>query len=152
MGKKVAVATSPGSSSHPVDKKLSIKPSKNWGGRATLDGDTAHTDGDDSNSVSKGGAENRKKFAEMQSIHGDTVRGGMHPWNTRVRQRVTTPSRATLQAARRRAITELLFFASVGDLRRCQRIVRIWNLNVRPVRRAAAGQLVAKVLLHAGAT
>lgn len=34
------------------------------------------------------------------------------------------------QAARRRAITELLFFASVGDMRRCQRIVRIWNLQV----------------------
>lgn len=34
------------------------------------------------------------------------------------------------QAARRRAITELLFFASVGDMRRCQRIVRIWNLPV----------------------
>lgn len=35
-----------------------------------------------------------------------------------------------LKAARRRAITELLFFASVGDMRRCQRIVRIWNLPV----------------------
>ncbi len=35
------------------------------------------------------------------------------------------------QAAKRRAITELLFFASVGDLRRCQRIVRLWNLDVR---------------------
>lgn len=33
------------------------------------------------------------------------------------------------QAARRRAITELLFFASVGDSRRCQRIVRLWNLQ-----------------------
>ena len=38
---------------------------------------------------------------------------------------------AILQAARRRAITELLFFASVGDLRRCQRIVRIWKLDVK---------------------
>lgn len=27
-------------------------------------------------------------------------------------------------------MTELLFFASVGDLRRCQRIVRLWNLKV----------------------
>ena len=35
-----------------------------------------------------------------------------------------------LQAAKRRAITELLFFASVGDLRRCQRIVRLWKLKV----------------------
>lgn len=35
-----------------------------------------------------------------------------------------------LQAARRRAVTELLFFASVGDLKRCQRIVRLWNLQV----------------------
>ena len=34
------------------------------------------------------------------------------------------------QAAKRRAVTELLFFASVGDMRRCQRIVRIWNLIV----------------------
>ena len=35
------------------------------------------------------------------------------------------------QAAKRRAVTELLFFASVGDLRRCQRIVRLWKLKVR---------------------
>ncbi|KAK9810142.1 hypothetical protein WJX72_005510 [[Myrmecia] bisecta] len=42
---------------------------------------------------------------EIQSIHGDT-------------------------AAQRRAITELLFFASIGDLRRCQRICRLWNLKV----------------------
>ncbi|KAL4538986.1 hypothetical protein Ndes2526B_g02745 [Nannochloris sp. 'desiccata'] len=47
---------------------------------------------------------NRRRF-EGQSIHGD-------------------------MAAKRRAITELLFFASVGDVRRCQRIVRIWNLIV----------------------
>ena len=40
------------------------------------------------------------------------------------------PNGAAVQAARRRAITELLFFASVGDIRRCQRIVRIWNLQV----------------------
>ena len=40
-----------------------------------------------------------------------------------------------VQAAKRRAITELLFFASVGDLRRCQRIVRIWNLQARSVAR-----------------
>ena len=40
-----------------------------------------------------------------------------------------------VQAAKRRAITELLFFASVGDLRRCQRIVRIWNLQARGVAR-----------------
>ncbi|KFM24164.1 Dual specificity protein kinase splA [Auxenochlorella protothecoides] len=33
-------------------------------------------------------------------------------------------------AAQRRAITELLFFACVGDLKRCQRIVRLWNLKV----------------------
>lgn len=33
-------------------------------------------------------------------------------------------------AARRRAVTELLFFASVGDLKRCQRIVRLWSLQV----------------------
>jgi tRNA A-37 threonylcarbamoyl transferase component Bud32 len=46
-----------------------------------------------------------KLYRDIQSIHGDT-------------------------AARRRAITELLFFASVGDLRRCQRIVRLWNLKV----------------------
>ncbi|CAK0733933.1 hypothetical protein CVIRNUC_000357 [Coccomyxa viridis] len=46
-----------------------------------------------------------KYYKDMQSIHGDT-------------------------AAKRRAITELLFFASVGDLRRCQRIVRLWKLQV----------------------
>lgn len=36
-----------------------------------------------------------------------------------------------VQAAKRRAITELLFFASVGDLKRCQRIVRLWHLDVK---------------------
>eukprot|EP00192_Tetraselmis_astigmatica_P011618 CAMPEP_0117674136 /NCGR_PEP_ID=MMETSP0804-20121206/14867_1 /TAXON_ID=1074897 /ORGANISM="Tetraselmis astigmatica, Strain CCMP880" /LENGTH=365 /DNA_ID=CAMNT_0005482965 /DNA_START=424 /DNA_END=1518 /DNA_ORIENTATION=+ len=33
-------------------------------------------------------------------------------------------------AALRRAVTELLFFASVGDLTRCRRIVTLWNLKV----------------------
>ena len=35
-----------------------------------------------------------------------------------------------MQAAKRRAVTELLFFASVGDQRRCQRIIRLWKLDV----------------------
>lgn len=35
-----------------------------------------------------------------------------------------------MQAARRKAISELLFFASVGDLKRCQRIIQQWNLQV----------------------
>lgn len=47
----------------------------------------------------------RRKIEGTLSLHGDT-------------------------AARRRAITELLFFASVGDVRRCQRIVRLWNLKI----------------------
>lgn len=34
-------------------------------------------------------------------------------------------------AARRQAITELLFFASVGDLYRCKKIIHAWGLNVR---------------------
>lgn len=34
------------------------------------------------------------------------------------------------QAAQRRAISELLFFASIGDLRRSERICRLWNLKV----------------------
>jgi hypothetical protein len=34
-------------------------------------------------------------------------------------------------AAKRQAITELLFFASVGDLRRCKKIIAAWNLQVR---------------------
>ncbi|KAL6746387.1 protein kinase [Haematococcus lacustris] len=38
---------------------------------------------------------------------------------------------ATHDAARRQAITELLFFASVGDLYRCKKIVSAWNLNLR---------------------
>ena len=44
-----------------------------------------------------------------------------------------TPPHCHCRAARRRAITELLFFASVGDLRRCKRIVRLWNLKVGAV-------------------
>ena len=39
-------------------------------------------------------------------------------------------ARPVLQAAQRRAITELLFFASVGDVRRCERLCRVWNLDV----------------------
>ena len=38
---------------------------------------------------------------------------------------------SALQAAKRRAVQELLFFASVGDLRRCERITRLWHLEVR---------------------
>lgn len=34
-------------------------------------------------------------------------------------------------AAKRQAITELLFFASVGDLHRCKKIVHAWSLPVR---------------------
>lgn len=33
-------------------------------------------------------------------------------------------------AARRQAITELLFFASVGDLNRCKKICRTWGVQV----------------------
>ena len=39
-----------------------------------------------------------------------------------------------LQAAQRRAIGELLFFASVGDLRRCERLVKLWGLKVPKAR------------------
>ena len=35
-----------------------------------------------------------------------------------------------LKAARRKAISELLFFASIGDLKRCQRLCRQWNISV----------------------
>uniref|UniRef100_A0A7S0VEK4 Protein kinase domain-containing protein n=1 Tax=Polytomella parva TaxID=51329 RepID=A0A7S0VEK4_9CHLO len=34
-------------------------------------------------------------------------------------------------AARRQAITELLFFASVGDLYRCRKIIQAWCLNIK---------------------
>jgi hypothetical protein len=34
-------------------------------------------------------------------------------------------------AVRRQANTELLFFASVGDLLRCKKIVQSWDLEVR---------------------
>jgi hypothetical protein len=44
-------------------------------------------------------------FKDAQSIHGET-------------------------AAKRRAVTELRFSASVGDLARCQRIARLWKLKV----------------------
>ncbi|GFH16870.1 uncharacterized protein HaLaN_13382 [Haematococcus lacustris] len=33
------------------------------------------------------------------------------------------------QAARRRAIAELIFFAGVNDLRRCKQIVSVWNIK-----------------------
>lgn len=34
------------------------------------------------------------------------------------------------QAARRRAIGELIFFAGVNDLRRCRQIAQTWNIKV----------------------
>ena len=37
------------------------------------------------------------------------------------------------KAARRHAITELLFFSSVGDVVRCQRICSAWKIDVRPL-------------------
>ena len=40
------------------------------------------------------------------------------------------PLSPLLQAARRRAVTELLFFASVGDIKRVERIAAMWNLKV----------------------
>ena len=33
-------------------------------------------------------------------------------------------------AAQRQAITELLFFASVGDVKRCKRICATWTIDV----------------------
>ncbi len=100
-----------------------------------------------------------KYYKDMQSIHGDTVPPSHHsvsdiplfrrlhfeslPWihlQDLGRMRTCKSYEGDLamcvtsvslwQAAKRRAITELLFFASVGDLRRCQRIVRLWKLKV----------------------
>lgn len=52
-----------------------------------------------------------------------------------------------MQAAKRRAITELLFFASVGDLRRCQRIVRLWKLKVSSHSLPLQGVLLFSVMV-----
>ena len=75
----------------------------------------------------------RHPYLEAQSIHGDTVRRAGVCHRSGRQPHPTPPTHIcthAVQAARRRAITELLFFASVGDIRRCQRIVRIWNLQV----------------------
>jgi hypothetical protein len=83
-----------------------------------------------------------------QSMHGDMVRdhlvlfrglwtpkSRLQPSSGNPRRNVLvrphTPSPDARQAAKRSATTELLFFASVGDLRRCQRIIRLWKLDVR---------------------
>lgn len=68
------------------------------------------------------------KYYQLLSLHGDTVSDTLCKPETNSSHE--TPSVASIQAARRRAITELLFFASSGDLRRCQRITRLWNLKV----------------------
>lgn len=80
--------------------------------------------------------------AEMASLHGNSVRcrgvgepAGVHGSPPRGHNTALTQcdhGKPSLQAAKRRAITELLFFACVGDIKRCQRIVKLWNLNVRP--------------------
>lgn len=36
-----------------------------------------------------------------------------------------------LQAARRRAVGELIFFAGVNDLRRCKQIANTWNIRCK---------------------
>jgi len=38
------------------------------------------------------------------------------------------------QAAKRRAIAELIFFAGVNDLNRCKQMCKTWNINVSRVR------------------
>ena len=50
-----------------------------------------------------------QSLAQQDSLHGET-------------------------AARRQAITELLFFASVGDLHRCKKLVTSWGLDVKDAR------------------
>jgi hypothetical protein len=40
------------------------------------------------------------------------------------------------QAARRRAIAELIFFAGINDARRCKEIASTWNINVRGINSA----------------
>lgn len=53
-------------------------------------------------------------------------------------------------AARRQATTELLFFASVGDVNRCRKICNTWRINVSGTacaRRAAAAGAGSKGLL-----
>ncbi len=127
-----------------VDTDLSIQPSH-------------HGAPDKENEANERGAD--KYYKDMQSIHGDTVPPLHHSvsviplfrrlhfeshcsnamlsseiWEASSSCRATSEYVVTLddplQAAKRRAITELLFFASVGDLRRCQRIVRLWKLKV----------------------
>ena len=67
----------------------------------------------------------------MGRARPEKPRGGWH-----VKKRSTRPRHTpthTSQAARRRAVTELMFFASVGDLKRVERIVKLWKLNVSRV-------------------
>ncbi len=44
-----------------------------------------------------------------------------------------------LQAARRRAVSELIFFAGTNDLRRCKQIASVWNIKVRQLAGLCAG-------------
>ncbi|KAK9810812.1 hypothetical protein WJX73_009202 [Symbiochloris irregularis] len=52
-----------------------------------------------------GDGQDLSKYEQVRSLHGDT-------------------------AAQRRAITELLFFCSVGDVRRCERLCKLWHLKL----------------------
>jgi hypothetical protein len=74
---------------------------------------------------------------EMFSIHGEQV---MSCWSAQDIHALVlsascypvTPSNcAPLQAARRRAIGELIFFAGTNDLRRCKQIAGVWSIKVR---------------------
>jgi hypothetical protein len=40
------------------------------------------------------------------------------------------PSMHGESAARRQAVTELLFFSSIGDVSRCKKICATWKINV----------------------
>ena len=48
-------------------------------------------------------------------------------------------------AAQRQAITELLFFASVGDVKRCKRICATWTIDVSLVGWLVGGDVVCWV-------
>jgi hypothetical protein len=52
-----------------------------------------------------------------------------------------------LQAAKRRAVAELIFFAGTNDVWRCKQLAGTWNINVS--KQQSQAQVLPKTLLLA---
>ena len=72
----------------------------------------------------------KDKAKELHSIHGEQV-GPVATLDAMMTRGGIFFSMFMCQAARRRAIGELIFFSGTNDLKRCREIAKAWHINVR---------------------